>query len=102
MIDKADVTEVVFSAIDEMNLALPAGRGLEKSLTTPLFGHQSYLDSLGLVSLIVGVEQGVADEFGSEITLADDRAMSRSASPFRTIDTLVEYVVERLEEPVDA
>lgn len=102
MIDKADVTEVVFSAIDEMNLTRPADKGLEKSPTTPLFGQQSHLDSLGLVSLIVGVEQGVADEFGSEITLADDRAMSRSASPFRTVDTLVDYIVERLEEPPDA
>ena len=102
MIDKGDVTEVVFSAIDELNLTLSADKGLEKSIGTPLFGHRSHLDSLGLVSLIVGVEQGIADEFDAEITLADDRAMSRSASPFRTVDTLVDYIVERLEEPLDA
>ena len=102
MTDKAEVAQAVFSAIDEMNLTLPAHKGLEKSAATPLFGHRSNLDSLGLVSLIVAVEQEIADEFGAEITLADDRAMSRSASPFRTIETLVEYIVERLEEPVDA
>ena len=102
MVDKANVTQVVFSAIDEMNVTLSPEKGLEKSPTTPLFGHQSHLDSLGLVSLIVGVEQAMADEFDAEITLADDRAMSRSASPFRTVNTLVDYIVERLEEPPDA
>ncbi len=102
MVDKANVTDVVLSAIDEMNLGLPADKGVSKSTATPLFGRQSALDSLGLVSLIVGIEQGIADEFDAEISLADDRAMSRSASPFRTVATLVEYIVERLEEPVDA
>jgi len=65
---------------------------------TRLFGAQSRLDSNGLVSLIVEVEQQLNDKYGTEIVIADDRAMSRNRSPFRTIGSLAEYVHELLSE----
>ena len=40
------------------------------------FGPESSLDSLGLVTLIVEIEQNIEDEFGVEITIADEQAMS--------------------------
>jgi hypothetical protein len=49
---------------------------------------------MGLVSLIVAVEQGVEDRFGKTVALADERALSRSASPYRTVATLADYAVE--------
>jgi len=101
MADKGTVTEVVFTAIDELNEQLADGERLDKSSSTVLFGRGSNLDSLGLVSLIVGIEQGLADHFGREMTLADEKAMSQRSSPFRTVSTLVDYIVLRLEEAED-
>jgi acyl carrier protein len=92
------VLQVVYRAIDEINPGLPPERRLKKSADTALFGHAGALDSLGLVNLIVAVEQAVEDELGASVTLADEKAMSQSASPFRTVGTLAEYVRRQLGE----
>ena len=60
------------------------------------------LDSFGLVNLIVALEQRVEDEFGVSLTLADEKAMSTSRSPFRTVSTLREYVQKLLKDNVHA
>lgn len=65
---------------------------------TALLGAEGILDSMGLVSLIVAVEQDVEDEFGKEITIADAKAMSQKNSPFRTIGSLVDYIENLLNE----
>ena len=63
-----------------------------------LFGAQSPLDSMALVSLIADIEYRIAAEFGRELVLADERAMSQLRSPFRTIATLVDHIEQRLKE----
>jgi len=69
---------------------------------TRLFGDNALLDSAALVSLLVEVEQQINDAVGTDIVLADDRAMSQKRSPFRNIGTLAEYVVMLLSEKCDA
>ena len=64
-----------------------------------LFGKDGGLDSLKLVSLVVAVEERVAEHFGKRLVLADERAMSQNASPFRTLGALADYIVELLAEP---
>lgn len=69
------------------------------SMDTRIFGH-GYLDSIGVVHLVSELEEELAGEFGLDIVLADDRAMSRKTSPFRTVRTLCAYIEERLAEEV--
>jgi len=64
---------------------------------THLLGGQSPLDSIGLVTLIADLEGDIQREFGKSVTLADEKAMSRTLSPFRKVGTLVEYVDEKLK-----
>ena len=45
-----------------------------------------------LVSLIVTIEREVEDAFGVALTLADERALSMEASPFRSIQSLADYI----------
>ena len=66
-----------------------------------IYGDNSPLDSLALVSLIVAVEQSMEDEFGITITLADERAMSLDNSPFRSVASLAGYIEELLEEELN-
>lgn len=68
---------------------------------TVIYGDNSQLDSLSLVSLIVAVEQNIEDEFGISITLADERAMSREISPFRSVRSLADYVETILKEKLN-
>ena len=96
-VNRDGVLKVMFAVIDEINETLRPDRQLQKSVETHLFGKQGKLDSLGLVNFIVSLEQGVADEFGLAVTLADEKAFSRETSPFRTVDSLADYVIERLK-----
>jgi acyl carrier protein len=65
--------------------------------STDLIGPGS-LDSLGLVTLIVDLEQRFKDEYGVSLTLADDRALSQKNSPFRTLQSLTDYICLLIEE----
>ncbi len=61
------------------------------SRDTLLFGESGLLDSVGLVSLIVAIEQEIENDLGVSIVLADERAMSQKNSPFRSIGALADY-----------
>jgi len=100
--DIIDVEKMVLSAARELNLQQPEDRQLELEPETQLFGRGSKLDSLGLVNLIVMVEEKALDEFDAIITIADERAMSQKNSPFRTIRSLSEYVLELIKEQQNA
>ena len=52
------------------------------------------------MSLITDVETTLNVDHGLDISLADDRAMSRPQSPYDTVATLRDYVME-LTEPDD-
>ena len=86
------VVKAVFKAVDEVNQQLTSKQRVDKSLNTVLTGPSAKLDSLGLVNFIVATEQEVEEEFGISISLADERAMSSTNSPLRTIGTLVDYI----------
>ena len=65
---------------------------------TRLFGKGGLVDSLGLVTVILDLEQQLAEEHGIVITLADDRAMSQKRSPFRTVGSLADYASMLIQE----
>lgn len=63
-----------------------------------IFGEGSSLDSVGLVTLIVEIEERFSNDFDKEISLTDEKAMSRKNSPFRTLEALTEYISGLLGE----
>ena len=66
--------------------------------STTLIGRQAVLDSLGLVTLLVDLEQRLDEVHGLAVTLADERALSQKHSPFRTVHTLTDYICTLLAE----
>ncbi len=88
----ADVRDLVVSCLGEL-LAERGEMDVVVGPTTRLLGPQSVLDSLGLVTLIVEVEDRLESAHGVSVTLADDRAMSQTRSPFVTVQALSEYVI---------
>jgi acyl carrier protein len=93
-----DVLKVVLDSVSELNLQMEDSHQLELSPETLLFGRGSKLDSLGLVNLIVLVEEKTANAFGKSVTIADEKAMSQKNSPFRTVQTLADYLFSLLKE----
>jgi len=98
MIADDKVVAAINSAIDDLNEVLEPDERLAKSAQVALIGQDARLDSLGLVNLIVLVEEKIQQQFGVGITLVDERAMSQSKSPFRTLGTLAEFVQEQLAD----
>lgn len=92
------ITAAVFQAIDDLNLQLPAESRVQKSLDAVLYGRDGGLDSLGLMSLIVSVEQCVEREFDILINLADENVVMRDGNPLHTVGSLTDYIAELLEK----
>jgi D-alanine--poly(phosphoribitol) ligase subunit 2 len=68
------------------------------SADTTLYGRDGVLDSMGLVSLVIAVEQAIEDRYEKSVGLADEKAMSQSRSPYRSVARLAEYAASQLEE----
>ncbi|MFN7138417.1 MAG: acyl carrier protein [Limisphaerales bacterium] len=99
--DKTQILNVVFAAVDEVNLQLRRAQRLDKVADTVISGEGSKLDSLGLVNLIFALEQKIEQEFGVALPLADDVASAGDQNPFRTLGSLADYVHSRLEKKLN-
>ena len=96
-IDREGVVQVIDDAMGELRASgVPINGPLSARPETALFGPGGALDSLGLVQLIVFIEDRLAGQFGAAIALADEKALSEKRSPFRTVEALTDYVVRRL------
>lgn len=96
MADRERIEQAVYRAVDELNKQLPKGVAVNKSPDAVLYGKTGKLESIDVVTLIMEVEDQIKEEFGTAITIADDRAMSRENSPFLTVGSLTDYVAELL------
>jgi acyl carrier protein len=94
--NKDTVIEIIYRALRSLNEELCEDKRVALAAETKLFGPEASLDSLSLVSVIVDVESGVADELGREVSLTDDEAMSQPISPFSDVNALANYIVKQL------
>jgi acyl carrier protein len=94
----AEIENLVLRAITQVNLARKPDARVDVSPGATLFGAGSPLDSLGLVALLIDIEEAFQDR-GCPITLSDARAMSLTRSPFRSVATLVAYIQQSVTLP---
>ena len=97
MLDSQVIESIIFSAIAALNAERDPGDQIAASPETALFGVDAVLDSLSFVTLVTDVETTLNVDHGLDISLADDRAMSRAQSPYETVATLRDYIVELTE-----
>src|SRR5690349_3479864 len=90
--------EVVKSAVREMSDELGYESLRDASENTVLFGGEEGIDSLSLVRIVAEVERAAEETFAKRVVLADEQAMSRRKSPFRTVGSLAELLEERLTQ----
>lgn len=63
---------------------------------TPLYGEGGALDSMALVNLIADIEEALSEKYGLSVALADEKAMSARNSPYRSVQSLTDAVLERI------
>jgi len=90
-LNSTEIEELILQAVENLNRARKPAARLAVSPTALLFGPGSPLDSLGLVSLLIDIEEALADR-GHPITLSDALAMSQTRSPFRDVPALSAYI----------
>lgn len=98
MNNKNEILKIMLSAFEDVS---EQDGGINIALCNDdmvLFGEGATIDSLTLVSLIVDLESKISDKFCCEISLTDDRAMTREISPFDTFGSLREYIEELISE----
>jgi acyl carrier protein len=90
---KEKVEEIVFNIIrnntEDLNIGII-------NFDTLLLSGGSEIDSMTIVSIIVDLESELTDVFQKEISLSDDKAMSRKISPYDNVKNLIEYIIELL------
>jgi len=89
---------LILAEVKEINENLQNKIPADLGAATPLFGGKGVLDSIGLVTLVVAVEQSVEDEFGVSLILANEKAISQKSSPFASVDALANYIIQLIKE----
>ncbi len=86
-----DIQRVIFDAIEMTNNLREEDEKITISEHTQLYGQNGNLDSMGLVSFLIDIEESLQDH-GMQISLSDERAMSQTKSPFRNVQALTDYI----------
>ena len=95
MINNGKIIQSIMDAIDEINERYPEEKRLSKSVDTVLTGESGKLDSLGLVSFVVAVEERIQNDLGVNISLADE--IGNVDGALRTPATLAEHIANELQ-----
>jgi len=98
MVTKEKVVETVFNILEEVNGHLPQESHVEKSVDAVLIGASSTLNSMGFVFLVVATEQKMIKEFGVKVALADDNSIFSEGTPFQTVGTFIDYLLDILNK----
>jgi hypothetical protein len=88
--------QVIYDAIDVVNRQLPQSRRLTKSPETIIVGSSGMLDSLGIVNLVLAIEERASEVVGAPVRLLDEGAMLDDSGPFRNVNTLA-ALLQRVE-----
>ena len=84
--------EILFEAIDEVNLDQDPLKKIEKKKDVILLGSGSSIDSLALVRLLVEVERFLEEKTGKSITIVDESTFEALDSPFATVGSLTTHL----------
>jgi acyl carrier protein len=97
-INKESIVSLLLSVLKSHFDEIDEHIDLSERENIKLFGGDGLLDSIGLVTYVVEVEERLEDEFDVSVVLADEKAMSRRTSPFARISYLADYILEVVNE----
>lgn len=86
--------KIIYQALANLNEERQGQELVPLALETTLFGKNSLLDSLALVSVIVDVETALSDELGDPICLTGEDALNREESPFADVRSLCAFILQ--------
>lgn len=92
------VLEIIYGAIDEVNALSTPDKALVKAPQTVVFGDGGVLDSLGLLNLLVALQDAVKAATGRSLLLLQMGGIDLASDhPLRTVQSLAEHVCANLD-----
>lgn len=93
-----DSVKIIIECVRQIADATGNEAAREVDEKSRLFGPDGLFDSMDLVMLTVDIEQKIFELTGKTVSLASEKAMSRSVSPFRSVKLMAVFLDELLEE----
>lgn len=93
---KEKIKKLVIESLNELKEVNNVDFELKED--TVLLGEGAVMDSFDFVSFVAILEEKIANEFDKTITLVSEKAFSKKYSPFKTVDRIVDYIIELLNE----
>ena len=90
------IKTLIISSLNELKET--NGMAFELKEDSVLLGENAIMDSFDFVTFIANVEEKIADEFNKSIVIVSEKAFSKKYSPFKTVDRIVDYIIELLNE----
>jgi hypothetical protein len=94
--DRQSLLRIIYAAIDEINRQMPDDAKVMKDPSAKLLGEGSVLDSLGVITFLVSVEKELQSGLGLELVLLDEEALANPTGPYRSIDSLVNWILAKI------
>lgn len=95
-IDRGQIADIVYAAIDDLNKQLPKAKRLDKSLEAAMAADGGTLDSLGVVNLLFNTEKRIEQGLGISLPLTEEAAAADDEA-FRTVGSYCEFVASIAE-----
>ena len=91
------IEQAVFSAIDAYNRFHTGDQKLEKNTSTVLFSRsgftkEGHLDSIGLVNLLVLIEEKMKSAFGPHIQIELQDMIENKENILKNLESLIKYL----------
>tara|TARA_Y100000589_G_C27184205_1_gene642027 strand:+ start:889 stop:1176 length:288 start_codon:yes stop_codon:yes gene_type:complete len=95
MLGLEEILEIIYKNILELDDedVINAFNKCENKKDFPLIGLKTLLDSMDLVTLIISVEAEI-NKINPSIKIASDDAMAERLSPFRSPQTISDYIMK--------
>jgi hypothetical protein len=90
--EREQALRILYETIDVVNQQLPPARRLPKAPETVIVGASGSLDSLGIVSFIVTLEEKAGELLGVPVELLDEAMLVDEDGPLRSVATLTSYL----------
>ena len=83
------IREIILESLEEVNKELKCIEFFDIKNETLIFDN---MDSMGVLELIIEIENKLQMQYGKFIQIADDTIMDEQQTPFKTLSSLIEFV----------
>ena len=98
---KLNIDIIQEMVIDNLKIILEENsydQNIELKPETEIFGETAIIDSLGLVDLIVALEEHLMDEYDQDIIVVDESSIIDTDSPFKSIRSLSNLILLKIDQ----